>query len=643
NPAAAADFAGGTLPSGSLTFNAAETSKVVTVNVNGDTAVEPDEAFTVTLSGPVGATITTASAAGSIVNDDGLITLTLSPRKDNTLVQDASGSLSNGAGDVYVGINSTGTIAQRGLLSFDLAGSIPAGATIQSATLTMYLAKSQVGDRVVELHKALADWGEAGSTGAGNGAPAQAGDATWLNTFFSSQFWTSPGGDFSPTESAAQAVGAEDTSYAWSSTPQMVADLQGWLDRPGTNFGWLLKGDEGQNSSKRFASRESTDPAQRPSLTITYTLAPPPELSISDARLAEGKSKTVLARFKVRLSSPSNIPVTVNYATADGSAVAGSDYRATSGQLTFSPGETSKTVWVRFLGDRVPELTESFLVNLSEAQNAKIADGQGVGTIANDDQGVSLMKDGSLLVVGGNARDSISFAADSQGQISARYNDKSFGPYDVTGRILAYGMKGDDQIALSSAISRDAVIDGGEGNDVLYGGSGNDRLYGGLGNDRLHGGNGNDWLFGDDGNDKLYGKAGNDALLGGQGNDVLDAGAGRNLLIGGLGKDDMKGGSGENILIGGTTVYDKTLAALETVMAEWTSPRSFVERTGRLDAGLTNPTLGSIRLKRSLAPGDGLTVSDDRVRDVFSDASTNDWLFDFSPWDKAERHDSDDE
>ncbi|WP_200988936.1 Calx-beta domain-containing protein [Anabaenopsis elenkinii] len=70
NPANAADFAGGVFPSGTVTFAAGETSQVITVNVQGDTEVEPDETFTVTLSNPSNATITTATATGTILDDD---------------------------------------------------------------------------------------------------------------------------------------------------------------------------------------------------------------------------------------------------------------------------------------------------------------------------------------------------------------------------------------------------------------------------------------------------------------------------------------------------------------------------------------------------------------------------------------------
>src|SRR5262249_5294928 len=92
-----------------------------------------------------------------------------------------------------------------------------------------------------------------------------------------------------------------------------------------------------------------------------------------------------LAAFAVSLDSPSASPVTVNFATADGTARAGSDYVATSGILTFALGETSKTVLVQTIDDSLSEPTETFLVNLSNPVGATIADGQGVGTIIDNE------------------------------------------------------------------------------------------------------------------------------------------------------------------------------------------------------------------------------------------------------------------
>lgn len=110
-----------------------------------------------------------------------------------------------------------------------------------------------------------------------------------------------------------------------------------------------------------------------------------PALSISDVSLSEGNSGTKVATFDVQLSQASNKTVTVNYATADGSATAGSDYAAVSNRLTFAPGETKKTVSVSVQGDTSVEANETFFVKLSSASNATIARSQGVGTIENDD------------------------------------------------------------------------------------------------------------------------------------------------------------------------------------------------------------------------------------------------------------------
>src|SRR5262249_50243937 len=91
------------------------------------------------------------------------------------------------------------------------------------------------------------------------------------------------------------------------------------------------------------------------------------------------------AVFAVRLSAPAAATVSVKYATANGTAVAGSDYTATSGTLSFAPGETSKTISVPVLPDTTIEADETFTVTLSGAAGAAISRAVGTGTIRNDD------------------------------------------------------------------------------------------------------------------------------------------------------------------------------------------------------------------------------------------------------------------
>jgi Calx-beta domain len=79
-----------------------------------------------------------------------------------------------------------------------------------------------------------------------------------------------------------------------------------------------------------------------------------------------------MMNFTVSLSGASEKPISVKYATANGTAIAGSDYNATNGILTFAAGETSKTVSVAIIGERLDEQNENFFVNLSEGINATL-------------------------------------------------------------------------------------------------------------------------------------------------------------------------------------------------------------------------------------------------------------------------------
>jgi hypothetical protein len=126
-----------------------------------------------------------------------------------------------------------------------------------------------------------------------------------------------------------------------------------------------------------------------PSVTlfvIPTAVAPTPSLSIADTAVDEGNAGASNASFQVTLSAPSASQVTVDFATADGTATAAdNDYVATSGTLTIPAGQTTGQILVQVNGDTAVEPNETFLVNLSAPTNATIADGQGIGTIVNDD------------------------------------------------------------------------------------------------------------------------------------------------------------------------------------------------------------------------------------------------------------------
>lgn len=110
-------------------------------------------------------------------------------------------------------------------------------------------------------------------------------------------------------------------------------------------------------------------------------------LAIDNVELVEGHSGTTAFVFNVSLSLASASAVTVDFATRNGTALAGSDYIATSGTVTFAPGELTKPVTVLVNGDTVQEDVEVFFVDLSNASGAEIGDGEGLGRIFDDDGG----------------------------------------------------------------------------------------------------------------------------------------------------------------------------------------------------------------------------------------------------------------
>ena len=204
--------------------------------------------------------------------------LSLAPVADNTLYQPTAESLSNGAGQhLFAGRNGEGNL-RRALVRFDVAAALPAGSTITAVRLSLNMSKSShAGPTDHSLRRVLASWGEGGVDapgGEGSGAAAQAGDATWDHREFDSVLWSTPGGDLADALSATAPISAP-ASYTWESTPQLVADVQLWLDQPELAHGWALVGDEGGDpSTRRFDSRENPNADAHPELWVEFV--PPP-------------------------------------------------------------------------------------------------------------------------------------------------------------------------------------------------------------------------------------------------------------------------------------------------------------------------------------------------------------------------------
>ena len=161
-----------------------------------------------------------------------------------------------------------------------------------------------------------------------------------------------------------------------------------------------------------FTSRDQNFAVMR----LPGDAAPPlPSLTLNDVAVAEGNAGSILANFTVTLSAAVPFPVTVDVATANGSAVAPADYLAvpTIGIL-FLPGTTAQTVSIAVNGDTLDEPIEGYTVNLSNPGNATVADAQGLGTITDEDLTVTITSPTSdpatpasvsFLAVGGTALD----------------------------------------------------------------------------------------------------------------------------------------------------------------------------------------------------------------------------------------------
>jgi len=246
-------------------------------------------------------------------------TATLRPLADTSLHEVAP--TNNMGGHTHVAAGSTAHAASRsrGLLRFDLQGSVPSNAVIVSASVIVRVTGTpSLGgvDSSFGLHRLLQSWGEGNKLG-NLGAGAGPGEATWRSRFAPSDPWTIPGGepatDYVAQQSGSVFVGGV-SSYTFDSTPDLVADVQTWVNNPATNFGWILvsESEDVAQTARRFGSREDTNNA--PFLVVDYSISGVVQPQISGMTLATDKvtfqfgaeaQRTYVVEFTSTLSPPS--------------------------------------------------------------------------------------------------------------------------------------------------------------------------------------------------------------------------------------------------------------------------------------------------------------------------------------------------
>jgi hypothetical protein len=380
---AGSDYTAG---SGTLTFNPGVTALPIVVPVIGETAAEPNETFAVTLTAPVNGVFGDNQGVGTIINDDSgtvVTTSTFQVQSGGDDVNEEGSTFTADGSTVWVG---SGAAAASSYAGFRFTGlTIPPGAVISSARLELRSSSSQW--LTIGFEFAI----EAAVTSAPFSAASRPSQRPLLAPrvqHSSNTQWLA--GTWYQLEELASLL-------------QPVVNQAGWAS--GNAVSLVVRG-AGQNWARKFATAFEGGAAFAPRLVVTYSFveASPPTLSIGDVSIAEGNSGTTEANFSVTLSAPSPQVVTANWATANGTATAGSDYSAASGTVTFPANTTTpQLVTVPIAGDTDVEPDETFVVNLTGPTNATIGDGQGTGTITNDDSSQSALSINSVSAAEGNA------------------------------------------------------------------------------------------------------------------------------------------------------------------------------------------------------------------------------------------------
>ncbi len=474
---ASSDTSEATVPASVTILDGAATA-TFTVSSVDDTVVDGDQAVTVTATA---AGYQSGAATVDVIDDE--LSVVLTPSKDNTLFESQTGDLSSGGGALFAGQNGNGE-PRRGLVAFDLAGSaIPAGSTVLSAQLEMFVSRSssEVNSEIVALHRVTQDWGEgasgAGGNGGGGGAVAQAGDATWVHTFFDTAFWTNPGGDFVAAPSAATNVGLVDTTAVWS-TAELTADVQGWLNDASNNFGWIIIGNESAGSTtKRFDSKESTS-GSPPRLIVSYQ--PPSEqltLSVEPTSISENGGTAVAT---VTRSGDTTGDLTVFLSSSDETEV------TVPASVTIPDAAASVTFTVTAVDDQVLDGTQAITVTASAQTFQPAAE---VVAVTDDEAGIpttAVIEGGILKVTGSAPNDAWTIRVDGTNLLlSDPTNRIAFGPapgagaHEVTIPLADFpnGVElemggGSNSLTLDPTIN-DAVagllsLAGGESDDALF-------------------------------------------------------------------------------------------------------------------------------------------------------------------------------
>jgi Calx-beta domain/Dockerin type I domain/SdrD B-like domain len=363
--------------SDSVTFDPGETTKTISVQVKSDAVVEPVETFFVNLGAPTNATIGDGQAVGTIFDS-----LTGSQVQIRLEATDLSGNpiSSVNGGDPFLlnGFVEDLRAVPHGVFAAYLD-------VLFDPTLVAVNSAITYGSDYPNIHAGITSTpGLIDEVGATSTETELGGGERML---FSVQMLGIGGGTAVFTADPADATGIHDVLLYGEITP--------------TPIDAVLYG------------------------TTSIDITPPRLATIDSPMLVEGDSGSQDLVFTVTLSESSAQPVTINFATENGTATAGADYQTTAGVLTFDPGQTSKTIVVPVLGDTLSEADETFFVRMSGATGAVIPFGgeRGTGTIKDNDPQPTLTIDDATAFEGAtNAVFMVHLSAPSGQQVRVDFN-----------------------------------------------------------------------------------------------------------------------------------------------------------------------------------------------------------------------------
>ena len=465
---------------GELTFAAGETRRTVSVRLLGDDVDEPDETLNLRLSNPTNAAIASAKALGTITDDDQAPALTVvgtraregeaatfEIRKNGSTERPVTVRYRSSDGTASVGADYTFasgtltfepetdslTVPVRLLAdetdepdeTFHLTLSSPTG-----ATLAVDSAEGVILDDTPAPQLSIGDAGAVeGATAVFEVTAAGPQRSESITVRYATADGTAVAGDDYASSSGTVTLGPDDRRAIVS-----IDLLDDILQEPDEEFSVVLSSPVGATLADDTGTGTIADNDGSPLLTI-----------VGDEGVEGGTLE-----FVVSLHSPSGLPVTVDFATSDATALATADYEAQAGTLSFAPGTTRQTITIRLTDDGISEPTETMEVVLSAPEGARLVHGTAEGLIEDNDSVPGLSVQGASGLEGSTLQFTVSVDGSSDGPISVAYGTSdgtavAGADYEAVAGVLTFA-PGDRTATIAVRLLGDSIVEGDESFEI---------------------------------------------------------------------------------------------------------------------------------------------------------------------------------